>query len=112
MKRKKQNQMSDIFGKSYYIDLEAITNICRINEHDQNSVQTEDGEEVDEKDKNEITINLFKYEVLKMMVDRVLNEIDEVDEEMGVFARNTTTVSFRLAFNTLLKYGIIIEEND
>lgn len=113
MKRKKQNQMSDIFGKSYYIDLEAITTICRMAEPSKvNKSEVTDMEDEQDGEANEITINVFKYEVLKMMVDRVLNEIDEVDEEMGVFAQNTTTISFRLAFNTLLKYGIIIEEND
>jgi actin-like ATPase involved in cell morphogenesis len=51
-------------------------------------------------------------EMIKMAIDRILGEIDEVDEEMGVFAQKNTSVSFRLAFNTLIKYGIIIEENE
>jgi hypothetical protein len=45
-----------------------------------------------------------------MCLERVLGEIDDVDEEMGMFAKNTTTTSFKIAFNTLIKYKILIEE--
>jgi hypothetical protein len=52
------------------------------------------------------------YEILKMCVERVLNEIDEVDEEMGPFSQKGVTLSFRLAFNTLIKNNILIEEDE
>jgi hypothetical protein len=45
-----------------------------------------------------------------MCLERVLGEVDEVDEGMGAFAQNSTTTSFKLAFNTLIKYKILIEE--
>jgi len=45
-----------------------------------------------------------------MFIDRLLNEIDEVDENMGEFASNTTTTSFKIAFNTLIKNQILIED--
>jgi hypothetical protein len=47
-----------------------------------------------------------------MCIDRVLNEFDETDEEMGPFAQKDTTVSFRLAFNTLIKNNILIEDDE
>jgi hypothetical protein len=47
-----------------------------------------------------------------MCLERVLNEFDEVDEEMGVFAQKETPVSFRIAFNTLLKNNILIEDEN
>ena len=47
-----------------------------------------------------------------MCLDRILGEVDEVDEELGVFAKNNTTVSFKIAFNTLIKNEILIEEDD
>jgi hypothetical protein len=57
-------------------------------------------------------INIFKYEILKMCIDRVLNEFDESDEEMGPFAQKDTAISFRLAFNTLIKNNILIEDDE
>jgi hypothetical protein len=47
-----------------------------------------------------------------MCIERVLNEFEDSDEEMGLFAQKETTVSFRIAFNTLLKNNILIEENE
>jgi hypothetical protein len=52
------------------------------------------------------------YEVLKMCIDRVLNEFDEVDESMGPFGQKETTISFKLAFNTLIKNNILIEDDE
>jgi hypothetical protein len=47
-----------------------------------------------------------------MCLDRVLGEIDEVDEGLGKFAQEGTSVSFRIAFNTLIKNQILIEDED
>jgi hypothetical protein len=47
-----------------------------------------------------------------MCLDRVLGEIDEVDEELGKFAQEGTSVSFKIAFNTLIKNQILIEDED
>lgn len=52
------------------------------------------------------------YEILKMCIERVLNEFDEADEDMGPFGQKDTTLSFRLAFNTLIKNSILIEEDE
>ena len=93
--------MVEIFGKSYYIDLDGITEKCRTG----NNITDEDGSEVTE-------VNIFKYEVIKMCLDRILGEIDEVDEELGKFAQEGTSVSFKIAFNTLIKNQILIEDED
>ena len=93
--------MVEIFGKSYYIDLDGITEKCGT------------GSKINEEDGNEVTeINIFKYEVIKMCLDRILSEYDEVDEGLGPFAQNNTTTSFKIAFNTLIKYQILIEDNE
>jgi len=47
-----------------------------------------------------------------MCLDRVLNEFEPIDEEMGAFAQNDTTMSFKLAFNSLIKSEIIKEEDE
>ena len=47
-----------------------------------------------------------------MCIDRVLNEFQEVDEALGAFGGNETTLSFKFAFNTLIKNQILIEDED
>jgi len=47
-----------------------------------------------------------------MCLDRVLGEIDEIDEELGKFAQEGTSVSFKIAFNTLIKNQILIEDDE
>ena len=90
-----------IFGKSYYIDLDGITDKCRTG----NNIKDDDGEDVTE-------VNIFKYEVIKMCLDRILSEFTDPDEELGAFAQNNTTVSFKIAFNTLIKNQILIEDDE
>jgi hypothetical protein len=93
--------MVEIFGKSYYIDLDGITDKCRTG----NNIKDDDGEDVTE-------VNIFKYEVIKMCLDRILSEFTDPDEELGAFAQNNTTVSFKIAFNTLIKNQILIEDDE
>lgn len=93
--------MVEIFGKNYYIDIEGITSKCQTG----NAVQNEDGSK-------SLEVNLFKYETIKLCVERILNEIQEIDEEMGPFGQGDLSVSFKIAFNTLIKYKILIEEDE
>ena len=88
-------------GKDYYIDIDGIVDKCRTG----GTISDEDGKDV-------IEINVFKYELIKMMLDRVLNEFeDEGDDDMLSSLKNGPgSLSFNLAFNTLIQYGIINEE--
>jgi hypothetical protein len=47
-----------------------------------------------------------------MCLDRILSEFTDPDEELGAFAQNNTTVSFKIAFNTLIKNQILIEDDE
>jgi hypothetical protein len=93
--------MVELFGKPYYIDIDGITEKCRTG----NTIK-------DEEDNETLEINIFKYEIIKMCLDRVLNDYEEVDEEMGVFGSNNVNVSLKIAFNTLIKNGILIEDDE
>jgi len=43
----------------------------------------------------------------------LLNEYpDEKEDDIPVFQERSTSVSFRVAFNTLTKYNILIEEEN
>jgi hypothetical protein len=98
----------ELFGKNYYIDIDGITDKCRTTQSVKNDDESEDVENSD----GSIEINIFKYEMIKMCLERVLSEYEEDDESMGVFGKEKTPMSFKIAFNTLIKYGIIIEEED
>lgn len=92
--------MVEIFGKYYYLDLDVITEVCRMDEN------------VDELGNKSSEINIFKYEMIKLCIDRVLNEYDETDDNIGVFAQKETTISFKIAFNTLIKSEILVEDDE
>jgi hypothetical protein len=94
--------MVELFGKNYYIDIDGITEKCR----------TEPTINNDDDDEPSLQINIFKYEIIKMCLDRLLNEYDEVDDGIGGFGGNNTNASFKIAFNTLIKYEILIENNE
>jgi hypothetical protein len=96
--------MVEVFGKFYYIDVENLTEKCSIFPPSK-----------DENGDNILEINLFKYEVVKMCIGRILNEYndEEYDDEIGKLLNNgNTSPSFKFAFNTLLKYEILTEEYD
>ena len=79
--------MVKIFGKYYYIDFDSIVENCAISENE---------------------INVLLYETIKMFIDTLLTQYEEGDaydiKQMGV--------PFMIAFNTLIKYEILIEDND
>lgn len=46
-----------------------------------------------------------------MCLERVLNEYNEdVDQETAVFTENGISASFKIAFNTLIKNKILLED--
>ena len=63
--------MVEIFGKNYCIDIDGITTKCQTG----TTVKNEDGSE-------SLEINIFKYETVKMCLERVLSEYQEVYEKM------------------------------
>jgi hypothetical protein len=93
--------MVELFGKNYYIDLDGITAKCGT------------GKNIVEEDESEsLEINIFKYEIIKMCLERILSEYEEVDDTLGAFGKNSQSLSFKIAFNTLIKYEILIEDDE
>lgn len=57
-------------------------------------------------------VNAPKYEIIRQFIDTVLNEMSELDDTLGTErALNNASLSFKMSFNTLTKYGIIKEIN-
>lgn len=53
-------------------------------------------------------IDVIKYDMIKVMIDTLFNENEEIDENLGEeIALGKYSASFKFAFNTLLYYKIL-----
>lgn len=86
--------MLEIFGESYFIDLDSIEDTININ----NSNLSGDTEQ---------TINLVSFEVIKMMLEIIMTEREEFDDNLGIHSAKKLSIPFKIAFNTLLKHNIL-----
>lgn len=91
--------MIEIFGEMYYLDLTALDDLVEIKK----GLKSEGDEEGDEGQQ----FSLIKYDILKIMIEVVMSEREEIDNNLGVIKTNELSLPFKLAFNTLLKYNII-----
>jgi hypothetical protein len=84
--------MLRILGEYYYIDLDKIQEDVNFN------TEVVSGE-------TEQHISVVKYDMIKIMIDVILTEQNEVDEALG--PKSDTSIPFKIAFNTLLNNQII-----
>jgi len=89
--------MLKVFGEHYYIDLDVIEKYVDMSETPKISASGE----------TETKINIIRYELVKLMLDVVLTEADDIDDKLGLASANDLTIPFKLAFNTLLNKKII-----
>jgi transcription termination factor NusB len=90
--------MIKVLGENYYIDLD------KIEEYLDMSNQYTEGET---SGNTETRINIIKFEMVKMLVDTILTEHEEIDEQLGMKSSSNTSIPFRLAFNSLLNKKLI-----
>jgi hypothetical protein len=58
-----------------------------------------------------VQIDISKWEILKLMLEVIMSNQNEVDDKLGMTGLNNgTSIPFKLAFNTLLRYDILKEE--
>jgi len=93
--------MFKIFNEEYYLDLVEIEKFVNIDK----TQNTEDSEDANN-DNNGVHVNIVKFDLVKMLLDVIMTENDEVDERLGMNS-NETTIPFKFAFNTLLNNNII-----
>lgn len=84
--------MFKIFNDTYYVDIDEIEKYINIPSPSGGS---------------EVHINVVKYEVVKMMMEVLMTEDEEMDESLGLKGGNGTTIPFKLAFNSLLNKKLI-----
>ena len=91
--------MIQVLGENYFIDLDEIENYLDMS-------QTDDSED-SESGVTETKINIIKFEMVKMLLDTVLNEQEIVDEKLGMKSNAQVSIPFRIAFNSLLNKKLI-----
>jgi len=89
--------MFKILGENYYLDLNVLDNEISIEKPSNSDDEIEEGHNV----------NLVKFELLKLMVEVVLSEREDIDENLGAYSSKDLSIPFRIAFNTLLKHNIL-----
>ena len=90
--------MISLLGENYYVDLDEIESY--IDMTNEVLVETTSGS-------TEMRINIIKFEMVKMLMEVVLSENEELDEKLGIKSASKTTIPFRLAFNSLLNKKLI-----
>ena len=94
--------MLSIFNEQYFIDIDKVDKYVQI-EQEKKEIPVNE-KNVD--DPNGNTISIVKYELLKLMLEVVMDGHDSIDEKMGIKSTELS-IPFKLAFNTLLNKKII-----
>ena len=92
--------MLKILNEEYYLDLDKIEECVNIPMESTKKVEEETSEDGMQH------ISVVKYEIIKMMIDVLMTESNEVDETLGGRS-SEITIPFKLAFNTLINKKII-----
>lgn len=122
---KDESTVLEFGGVAYYIDFEGIDNMLKTNDPDLSSREIEETETETTYINEGITktvvktkkyhksreIDLARYETYRYLLEIILTYIWEYeDDTMGVeLGLKETSLSFKIAFNTLVNYGILKE---
>ena len=88
--------MIEVMGENYYIDLDEIEKYVDMTDP------------IEFSGSSEMKINIIKYEMVKLLVEVVLAEDLEPMDTLGLKkSKMNATVTFKLAFNSLLNKKII-----
>jgi hypothetical protein len=105
--------MLKILNEYYYLDLDKMEELVNIPTKEKTeSVKSKDVKSKDDDSENEELdgmtqhISIVKYDMLKVMIDVLMTESEEVDEKLGPKSTEIS-IPFKLAFNTLLNKKII-----
>lgn len=88
--------MLKIMNEHYFLDLDMIDDCIQIKSDIIPTGSTA-----------EYSISVVKYETIKLMLEVLLGENEEVDDALGSKGANQLSIPFKLAFNTLLSKKII-----
>jgi hypothetical protein len=94
--------MIKVLGENYYFDLDKIEEYL-----DMSIKPGEDIEDDEFSGSTDMKVNIIKFEMVKMLMDTILTEHEEIDEKLGMKSSNNTSIPFRLSFNSLLNKKLI-----
>lgn len=139
MNREKEKQYLEFGGNAFYINLDSILDAIRIKNDEYSMMdaleklpppppaketksKSSRKKKVDEDELKEeeleflvensgIQVDISKWEILRLMIDAIMNINTDVDDKLGIAGlNNNSSIPFKIAFNTLLKYDILQEE--
>jgi hypothetical protein len=84
--------MFKIFNDTYYVDIDEIEKYINITSQSGGT---------------ELHINVIKYETVKIMLEVLMTEDEQMDESLGLKGGGGLTIPFKLAFNSLLNKKLI-----
>ena len=90
--------MLNVFGENYFVDFDEIESYIDMSDV---IVTPASG------DSSDMKVNIIKFEMVKMMLETVLSEHDDVDESLGIKSSTKTSIPFKIAFNSLLNKNLI-----
>jgi hypothetical protein len=119
---KNYDTMLDFGGSVYYLNVNKFTDLIKMDHPNGNDIIETTTKEIKDaqgititsevvtvKRERDMYIQQTMYELLREMIDIVLNETDEMDEELGSQrALDKMSISYKIAFNTLIHYKILV----
>ena len=102
-----------IANEEYYIDLDNVSQFIRMEPSIDELLQSpleydEENQKKPDLVEEHQMMDVAKWEIVRGLLESLLNENGIIDESMGIKKlEKQLSISFRLAFNTLLKYKII-----
>lgn len=88
--------MLKIMNEHYFLDLDKIDDYIQIKSDIPPTGST-----------MEYSISVVKYETIKLMLEVLMGENEEVDDALGTKGANQLSIPFKIAFNTLLSKNLI-----
>ena len=94
--------MIKVLGENYYFDLDKIEEYLDMTNKSEESLEDDEFS-----GSTDMKVNIIKFEMVKMLMDTILTEHEEIDEKLGMKSSNNTSIPFRLSFNSLLNKKLI-----
>ena len=91
--------MLQILGENYYLDLDKIDDYVQIKEKVKSKKLSGDTDGTH--------ISIIKYDTIKIMIDVILSEDEELDEKLGIKGSSQLSIPFKIAFNTLMYKNLL-----
>ena len=92
--------MLKILNEYYYLDLDKMEEMVNLPNKNKPVGEESESESVEQH------ISVVKYDILKVMIEVLITESEEVDEKLGPKS-SELSIPFKLAFDTLINKQII-----